>query len=120
MEAESAEERDPQEPTTLESGPRESSIQRWDRTVRFSRSGGGFAYRPGELVIDKSALGDLVELVGRDDFPVAELGPTLLWVSDIPDELVRAVGPAEIRAHPGVVRLLRKPHFLWGRIAGKL
>ena len=40
-------------------------------------------------------------------------------LADIPDELVRAVGPAEIRAHPGVVRLLRKPHFLWGRKAGR-
>ncbi len=46
---------------------------------------------------------------------VVMAGGTLTVLQPIPGDLVREVGPAELRAHPGVVRLLRRPYFLSGR-----
>ena len=83
--------RDPQRPDANQqpTGTTEhvSATRRWAETVRFSGSGGGFAYRPGELVIDASAVPQLVELTGREDFTILPIGPALVLVTGVPGEL---------------------------------
>jgi hypothetical protein len=59
-------------------------------TVRFSGSGGGFAYRPGELIIDRSALDELIELTGLESVASFDIGPTLILVTGVPGELAIA------------------------------
>jgi hypothetical protein len=73
--------------------------------------GRGVVVPQGQAARDRVGLWAVPAVVGAGG-AVTVLGP-------IPKELVREVGPSELRAHPGVVRLLRRPHFLWGRSAAR-
>lgn len=108
----------------LPSGRRVEGLYRC-RAEADARSGGrptlalALRYDPGRGVVvpQGQAARDRVGLWAAP--AVVEPGGAVTVLGPIPGELVREVGPAELRAHPGVVRLLRRPHFLWGRSAAR-
>ena len=65
----------------------ETSTERWARSVRFSQSGGGFAYRVGELIIDRAARDELLDMSGLDDVATFDIGPSLQLIAGLPGEL---------------------------------